>query len=96
MIAAAEAEGVTISHALTTHHHWDHAGELRRRHELAPWRWTAGYYVLCDGLLYEFSGSSLAARLKHARAVSDRCAAWVLTVAAVSCHSTSRLRTADE
>ena len=36
VIAAAEAEGVTISHVLTTHHHWDHAGGNNEIKGLVP------------------------------------------------------------
>ena len=36
-------------------------GVLHRRNQMATWKWSAGFYVLCDGVLYEFEGSSLAA-----------------------------------
>lgn len=64
---------------IPTQEQWAHSGELRRRNQLATWRWTAGFYVLCDGVLYEFDDRSLAAPIVNAwpvlGATCRRCAA---------------------
>lgn len=45
---------------------WAHSGELRRRGQIATWSWTAGFYVLCDGMLHEFEGSALSSAIVNA------------------------------
>ena len=41
----------------------DYSGELRRRGNVATWQWTAGFYVVADGILYEFAGDTLASTI---------------------------------
>jgi hypothetical protein len=45
---------------------WAAKGELCRRGQVATWRWTPGYYVLCDGMLHEFAGDSLSSPIVNA------------------------------
>ena len=45
---------------------WSHSGEMRRRGQISTWRWQPGFYVLCDGLLHEFSGASLSSSIVNA------------------------------
>lgn len=42
---------------------WTFSGLLRRRGQIATWQWAEGFYVLCDGMLYEFTGSSLSSSI---------------------------------
>ena len=41
---------------------WQLSGFLSVRGTLATWQWTRGYWVLLDGVLYNFSDNSLAAK----------------------------------
>ena len=51
---------------IATSDQWETSGELHRRGQMWTWKWTPGFYVLVHGMLYEFSGSSLASPIVHA------------------------------
>ena len=50
-----------------TQDQWVYSGELRRRNQLANWKWDAGFYVLCDGMLYEFAVCASALGVRSTR-----------------------------
>lgn len=45
---------------------WQHSGFLSRRGQILSWKWTQFFYVLCDGVLYEFSDGLLTGTLNEA------------------------------
>ena len=51
---------------IATPDQWSISGELRRRGQVATWKWTPGFYVLCDGMLMEFAGSALSSPIVNA------------------------------
>ena len=51
---------------IATPDQWSFSGELRRRNHMGTTQWTAGFYVLCDGVLHEFAGRALAAPIVNA------------------------------
>ena len=34
-----------------------HSGSLHKRGQIVTWRWTPGFYVLCENTLHEFAGA---------------------------------------
>ncbi len=42
---------------------WEYSGELFKRGQLATWNWRRGFFVIYQGLMYEFTDSSLQATI---------------------------------
>ena len=43
--------------------YWDFSGTLLRRNHMATWKWTSNFFVLDNGLLYEFEDNMLTSKI---------------------------------
>ena len=59
-----------------------HSGSLHKRGQIVTWRWTPGFYVLCENTLHEFAGA-MPMPLLHA--CSPTCTSLIARVRVLTC-----------